>query len=992
MLGRSAALMLQVRDAETDEMVPGCRLTITLALTGEDFTWAADPDTWYFSGYPRDADSAPAGTPRAPWGDYLASVEPPEGWLAPAEPTAFSFSEDSVGYIDIFVEPAPRAEKAAEAAAGGRRRAFRDALARKPWRAHRRRIVHFSYLAAAAAVAVAAAAFAGPSLYVACYALAALANHDLGARFCAGLFHFLLSQPSPLSASKAAALIKALGPSPALLGLSAAFTLGLAAWAQAALAKFAESKLPPPCELLDSLPEPADSNVHGNARIERSEKEIRRGLPNAAMRCGEEIPKGRFYVGVVDGPLPLAAAEDTRAAAWAAAQRFRRRGMFDPPPSVPVARNLMRYVHTPDFQNGILLGDTRAGKTRRDLYPSIDLLLESGTSIVLLDPKGEISNATSGYAAEKYGADCVHIINFRDPEDSDCSNPLKFVIAAARAADRGERARDIEGRVVGSYSALSTAANDMSKMLLPELYDVGNAKYFNTGGRSCISSAAIFTALSSTGCPADQMSLATVASIIDRYMRPIEKPGGKPGEMWVPYKEMLKRLPHDHPAVTAFGTAGAAKLNELQNFVTTALTALQDYRDAAIARITSRDSFKFEDLGRKPMVVYLVIPHEKQTYAAIASLYLQQAYQALIAEASRNGGRLGNEVTFLCEELGQLPPIPDLESKLTVSLGAGINWLLVFQSLSQVVTKYESNPAATLWANANYKNLLKTADVQVTGEWVRKQLGTYTVSSESSSKSRGPFSIMASSLSDSSQLVERDVMMSHEVAQWSADIGNLFMLNDKDAKAAYCVRMPDVSELPTGVALGLDGKSVAPLPVHPSSRRFEESQAWDPCLGTMDPKARYDEDDFRRIEAEFLAALLAGPQAPSASDRAVAYVKTDGTTLCGPFAVPDGPAEEAGFLRRARAAFPCGPGGEWWEVGEVRRNKQHIGWLASDEVRKRASDQMARFARKSGGARLPGAPDWAPEPAPSAVPAPAAADAEAPHAERRPKKFRRRSD
>ena len=982
MLGRSAALMLQVRDAETDEMVPGCRLTITLASTGEDFTWAADPDTWYFSGYPRDADSAPAGTPRAPWGDYLASVEPPEGWLAPAGPTAFSFSEDSVGYIDIFVEPAPRAEKAAEAAAGGRRRTFRDALARKPWRAHRRRIVHFSYLAASAAAAVAAAAFAGPSLYVACYALAALANPDLGARFCAGLFHFLLSQPSPLSASKAAALIKALGPSPALLGLSAAFTLGLAAWAQAALAKFAESKLPPPCELLDSLPEPADSNVHGNARIERSEKEIRRGLPNAAMRCGEEIPKGRFYVGVVDGPLPLAAAEDARAAAWAAAQRFRRRGMFDPPPSVPVVRNLMRYVHTPDFQNGILLGDTRAGKTRRDLYPSIDLLLESGTSIGLLDPKGEISNATSGYAAEKYGADCVHIINFRDPEDSDCSNPLKFVIAAARAADRGERARDIEGRVVGSYSALSTAANDMSKMLLPELYDVGNAKYFNTGGRSCISSAAIFTALSSTGCPADQMSLATVASIIDRYMRPIEKPGGKPGEMWVPYKEMLRRLPHDHPAVTAFGTAGAAKLNELQNFVTTALTALQDYRDAAIARITSRDSFKFEDLGRKPMVVYLVIPHEKQTYAAIASLYLQQAYQALIAEASRNGGRLGNEVTFLCEELGQLPPIPDLESKLTVSLGAGINWLLVFQSLSQVVAKYESNPAATLWANANYKNLLKTADVQVTGDWVRKQLGTYTVSSESSSKSRGPFSIMASSLSDSSQLVERDVMMSHEVAQWSADIGNLFMLNDKDAKAAYCVRMPDVSELPTGVALGLDGKSVAPLPVHPSSRRFEESQAWDPCLGTMDPKARYDEDDFRRIEAEFLAALLAGPQAPSASDRAVAYVKTDGTAMCGPFAVPEDPAEEAGFLGRARAAFPCGPGGEWWEVGEVRRNRQHIGWLASDEVRKRASDQMARFARKSGGARLPGAPARPADPVPP----------EEPRAGGSPKKFRRRND
>lgn len=169
------------------------------------------------------------------------------------------------------------------------------------------------------------------------------------------------------------------------------------------------------------------------------------------------------------------------------------------------------------------------------------------------------------------------------------------------------------------------------------------------------------------------------------------------------------------------------------------------------------------------------------------------------------------------------------------------------------------------------------------------------------------------------------------------------------------MRMPDVSELPTGVALGLDGKSAAPAAVHPSSRRFEESQAWDPCLGTMDPKARYDEDDFRRIEAEFLAALLAVPQAPSASDRAVAYVKKDGTTMCGPFALPDDPAGEGAFLAAPARAFPCGPEGEWWEVGEVARNRQHVGWLASNEVRKRALDQMARFARKSGGAKLPGA-------------------------------------
>lgn len=963
--------MVRAIDSRTGELVPGCAVRVRKAGSGEDFTAAVDQATGYFSGEVREAGSLPGDAAReAPWGEYLVDVEAPEGYAAPVSPTPFTFSEDSSGYVDVFLEPQDTAADEESDASEGRFPVGKagDAGAR------RRTAAHLAFLALAAAAVAVAVVIAGPSLYVASYALASIFNPALGLGFCAGLLGLLASAPGAFGPGKAFALIGALGASPVLLAFSAAACAALLAWALRRLSRAMEAKAASPCPLLDNRPPAAKGCVHGDADIERSARAIRSELPNCAADGSEEVPQGRFFVGVVDGPLPLAALETARTLAGKAAGRLAAKipgkaaregnGLFEAP-SPPRSRNAMRYVYTPDFQNGILLGDTRAGKTRRILLATVHMMLLSRTSVVIIDPKGEIYGTTSGLAAEAYGAGRVFKVDFRDPDDSDRKNPLQFVIAASLGVGTRERERDSAGRVLGDYSAISTAVADMAKMLLPEMNDVGNGKYFNQGGRSCISSAAAYVCSPASGCPDGQMSLAAVASLIDRYMRPRPKPGGKAGEMWCPYKAMLSRLPHDHPAAISFGTAGSAKDSELAAFVTTALTALQDYRDRGIARVTSADDFRFEELGRTPTVVYLVIPHEKQTYAAIASLYLQQAYQALIAEATRQGGTLAVKTTFLCEELGQLPPVPDLDGKLTVSLGSGINWLLVFQSLSQLVSKYETAPATTIWANANFKMLLKTADTKITGEWVRDQLGTYTAATTSSSRSRDPFSPFASSLSDSSQLAKRDVLMPHEVASWTADVGNLLMLNYAGLKRAYCVDLPDVSRTPTGAALGLDGPG---RPKGPAlrPRAFAEAQAWDPCLGTMEPSSRYSEEEFARMSAEFEASLLAllkkaqNPAAAKKPEPAVAYVAKDGSAIAGPFPLPADKAEAAACVERLRRDHPCGDGGPFFEVGEVTRGGEHVGWEDSPDVRRKAERRLANFVAARPAAEQTGdAPDAA---------------------------------
>lgn len=72
--------------------------------------------------------------------------------------------------------------------------------------------------------------------------------------------------------------------------------------------------------------------------------------------------------------------------------------------------------------HSLLIGSTGSGKTRRIILPLISFLLHNGESVIVTDPKGELFDQTSG-AFEENGYRIV-TLNFRDPQKSDCWNPL----------------------------------------------------------------------------------------------------------------------------------------------------------------------------------------------------------------------------------------------------------------------------------------------------------------------------------------------------------------------------------------------------------------------------------------------------------------------------------------------------------------------------------------------------------------------------------------
>lgn len=701
---------------------------------------------------------------------------------------------------------------------------------------------------------------------------------------------------------------------------AAALTIGGYLYAYWQGGKWAEMQLLPKSELLDSLPKPLDTNIHGNARLVRAPSIIRRderlatydpngeakaergwreGLRRAIFKAEDVLPgklskkahaalddeitealapndsklsETTFFVGYIDGPVQQAALEramlPVRLAAWHIERLYRTKvrhqtdifGNVDIRQK-PSLTDSMRYVYIPEFCHIMLVGTTRSGKTRKSLLSTIVLNLLAGVSMLILDSKGELYALTGDAARKQCGEDNVAVINLRDGEASDRTNPLQPVIDAAHASIGGYYRRDANGRVLGDYARMEMRASDFVKQLIPEEFDTGSAKFFNQGARAAIKSGVCYIASEQSLCPDDERSVAKVALLIDEYMRPIAN-GGKSRTSWVPYKKLLDRLPHDHPAVTSFASCVGTKDEYLSAFCTTALNFLQDWRDRAIEKMTTATDIKFEELGRKQSVIYLIVPHEKQTYDRIASLFIQQAYQALIEEAITNGvaGRLKQPVTFLCEEFGQIPPLPNIDNKLNVSLSSGIQWVLVYQSLGQIEKVYDEKYRRVVWDSCQYHVLLATGDTELTAKKFSEEMGDYDCLERTTQKQRGFFSFVPSTATESKVTRGRKICTESELNSWSAEKeGGL--VSRHSGGGPWAIPLPDVSKTPVGEILRINDKdyiaeqykkafSVTPSP-------FDETISWEPCLEET-PTEGLTEDTFKAIRDAFFKKLKGG--------------------------------------------------------------------------------------------------------------------------------------
>ena len=119
-----------------------------------------------------------------------------------------------------------------------------------------------------------------------------------------------------------------------------------------------------------------------------------------------------------------------------------------------------------------------------------------------------------------------------------------------------------------------------------------------------------------------------------------------------------------------------------------------------VAKMTSRTTFSFENIGKRKTAVFMVVHDEKETYYPLVTLFVQQMYIELIKAArSAENDVLPVPVHLIWDEFGLAPRLNNIIQILAAARSRGVKMYMVVQDLSQLDAKYGKDLAKSIKNN-----------------------------------------------------------------------------------------------------------------------------------------------------------------------------------------------------------------------------------------------------------------------------------------------------
>lgn len=388
--------------------------------------------------------------------------------------------------------------------------------------------------------------------------------------------------------------------------------------------------------------------------------------------------------------------------------------------------------------------------------------------MVITDPKGELYDYTADFLIQK-GYD-IKVLNFKDTKKSDRYNFLQPVIDAV---DRG----DVQDAVDKTW--------DITESLMPD-NDKGEPIWKN--GEASIIAASIMAVVFENRGNYKYQNLANV----NRFIAEMSIMRSDENGIFVYFerlREFLKEKSPDNPAIQLLSIGEVAHPKTRSSFYTSALTTLRLFSNININSITSDTNISLKDIARRKTALYIILPDEKKTYYSIASLFVNQLYISLVAQADKMGGSLNKRVNFILDEFGNFTKVPNMDGKLTVAGSRNIRFNLFLQSFKQLDEKYDKELSSIIRYNCENWLYIQTDDME-TLEEISKRLGKYTTTSYSlSSNSNGGGLNLNTGSGSSVQLIARDLLTPDEIKRITRPY--ILYLSRKSPAIMTC---PDISE------------------------------------------------------------------------------------------------------------------------------------------------------------------------------------------------------
>lgn len=185
------------------------------------------------------------------------------------------------------------------------------------------------------------------------------------------------------------------------------------------------------------------------------------------------------------------------------------------------------------------------------------------------------------------------------------------------------------------------------------------------------------------------------------------------------------------------------------------------FDDVNVENITSYSDFSFNELGKKLVALFFIIPDEEKIYYKLVSTIIGCIYKELVKLAnSTKDKKLPVDLELILDEIANCPPIMDIDNIVSVARSRGIHINFYIQSFNQFYNVYGKDVSQTILDNCGLA-YLKT-NTEDTAEAVSKRLGVTTIESNSLSYSLG---LSSSNGSRGTNLIARPLMTADEIKQ-----------------------------------------------------------------------------------------------------------------------------------------------------------------------------------------------------------------------------------
>lgn len=376
--------------------------------------------------------------------------------------------------------------------------------------------------------------------------------------------------------------------------------------------------------------------------------------------------------------------------------------------------------------HSLVIGGTGSGKTQGLVLPTININAKSHIkpSMVVTDVKGELYQNQANLL-KKAGYN-VKVLNLRKIRESVAWNPLQTIYNQFKAMLLS-KSKQTKFRL---KVQIQSDIQDLTKTLFATKNQVD--PFWNDSG-ALITEAIILGILEKTETliseeqpndskvikkllakylPINRFNLASVAVIAS-----LEKD----------MVEWFKSFPDTSIAKITANQVLQNGSKTLTSILMTMSTSLAIFKNEFIRNLTCQNDLDFNMFIKKPTALFIIVPDENQNYYIFVTLLIMQLYKFLVTQANKHQtSKLKRPVYFLCDEFGNLPPITNFETMITIARSRNIFFQLIIQDLQQLKDKYGSEVANIIFTNCSLHIFLQTMDL-ATAEKYSNMIGETTV-------------------------------------------------------------------------------------------------------------------------------------------------------------------------------------------------------------------------------------------------------------------------